>query len=196
MHTLRRVGRLFLLNALVCALRSGYMSAQTESGAAKAGERDGQHDFDFEIGTWKIHLRRLLHPLTGSNTWVEFDGTSVTRKVWGGRANLEEFEVDDAETRTHIEGVTLRLYNPQSHEWRIYWANGKDGTLGQPMIGQFKNGRGEFFDQEEFQGKTIYVRYVWFDITPESARFEQSFSTDGGKTWEPNWITYQTRQKQ
>ena len=199
---LQPVGRFFLLAALVGAAQPGDLAAQTASVAAKAGpdgkagERDGQRDFDFEMGTWKIHLRRLLHPLTGSNTWVEFDGTSVTRKVWDGRANVEEFEVDSPETHTHIEGMTLRLYNPQSHEWRLYWANSKDGTLGQPMIGQFKNGRGEFFDQEEFEGKTIYVRYVWFEITPESARFEQSFSTDGGKTWEPNWITFQTRQKQ
>jgi hypothetical protein len=178
----------------------GGLRAQTEAPAAKAqssqtaAEPDGQRDFDFEIGTWKIHLKRLLHPLSGSNTWVEFDGTSVTRKVWDGRANIEEFEVDSPATNTHIEGMTLRLYNPQSHEWRLYWANSKDGLLGLPMIGRFKNGRGEFYDQEEYEGRTIFVRYVWFDITPNSARFEQSFSIDGGKTWEPNWITIQTRQ--
>ncbi len=154
-------------------------------------ERDGQHDFDFEMGTWKIHLSRLLHPLTGSTTWIEFDGTSVTRKVWDGRAYLEEFEADSP--TGHIEGLTLRLYNPQSHQWNLNWANSKDGTLGQPTIGEFKNGRGEFFDQEPFNGRAILVRYVWSDITPNSAHFEQSFSDDGGKTWEGNWITTQTR---
>jgi hypothetical protein len=156
-----------------------------------SAQRDGQHDFDFEVGTWKIHLRRLLHPLTGSNQWIEFDGTSVTRKVWDGRAFLEEFETDGP--TGHIEGMTLRLYNPESYQWSLYWANSKDGNLGQPMIGQFKNGRGEFYDQEAFNGKTIFVRYVWSDITPNSAHFEQSFSNDGGKTWEVNWITDQTR---
>ncbi|MGA2889177.1 MAG: hypothetical protein ABSE51_14080 [Terracidiphilus sp.] len=167
---------------------------QTDSETAKAttAERDGQHDFDFELGMWKIHLKRLLHPLTGSTTWIEFDGTSVTRKVWDGRAELEEFETDGA--AGHIEGLTLRLYNPQSHQWSLYWATSKTGTLGiPPNIGEFKNGRGEFIDQEPYNGRTILVRMVWSDITPNSGHSEQSFSDDGGKTWEVNWITDQTR---
>ena len=155
-------------------------------------ERDGQHDFDFEIGSWKIHLKRRLKPLTGSNTWVEFDGTSVTRKVWDGRANLEEFETDGP--TGHIEGLTLRLYNPQTQQWSLYWANSKDGTMGgPPNIGEFKNGRGKFYCQDTFNGRAILIRYDWSDITPNSAHFEQSFSDDGGKTWEVNWITDQTR---
>ena len=166
--------------------------AQTNTAnATKATPRDGQCDFDFELGTWKIHLKKLDHPLTGSTTWVEFDGTSVTRKVWDGRAQLEEFETDGA--AGHIEGLTLRLYNPKSHQWSLHWANAKDGMLGVPTIGEFKDGVGEFYDQEEFNGRTIFVRYVWSQITPNTAHFEQSFSTDGGKTWEVNWITDQTR---
>jgi hypothetical protein len=151
---------------------------------------DGQHDFDFEIGTWKIHLSRLKDRLAGSTTWVDFDGTSVTRKVWNGKANLEEFETDSQ--TGHIEGLTLRLYDPQSHQWRIYWANGKDAILGQPMIGEFKNGRGEFFDQEPWNGRAVFVRFIWSNTTA-TPHFEQSFSDDGGKTWEVNWITNQTR---
>jgi hypothetical protein len=154
---------------------------------------DGQHDFDFEIGSWKIHLSRLKDRLAGSNTWVEFDGNSVTSKVWNGRANLEEFETDSAEG--HIEGLTLRLYNPQSQQWSIYWANGKDAILGQPMIGEFKNGRGEFFDQETWKGRAILVRFVWSNTSAKSPHFEQSFSDNGGKSWEVNWITDQTRVK-
>lgn len=158
---------------------------------ALAAQRDGQRDFDFEAGIWKIHLKRLLHPLTGSTTWVEFDGTSVTRKVWGGNAWLEEFETKGSTGK--VEGLTVRLYNPQSHQWRLYWANSKDGTLGLPTIGEFNNGRGEFYDQEDYNGRSILVRYIWSDITPNSAHFEQSFSSNGGKTWEVNWITDQTR---
>jgi hypothetical protein len=153
-----------------------------------------QHDFDFEMGSWKIHLSRLQDRLAGSTTWVEFDGTSVTRKVWDGRANLEEFETDSP--TGHIEGLTLRLYNPQSHQWSIYWANSKDPALGQsiqPMVGEFKNGRGEFYDQELWKGRSVFVRFIWSDITPNSAHFEQSYSDDGGKTWEVNWITNQRR---
>ncbi len=127
---------------------------QQNSGASQStspqtsAEPDGQHDFDFEIGSWNIHLKRRLHPLTGSNTWVEFDGTSVTRKIWDGRSQIEEFETTGVGGR--VEGLTLRLYRPEAHQWYLYWANGKDGILGQPMIGEFKNGVGEFYDQEEF----------------------------------------------
>jgi hypothetical protein len=156
-------------------------------------ERDGQHDFDFEIGTWKTHLKRLLHPLTGSTTWVEYEGTSVVRKVWNGRANLLELEADGP--GGHFEGLNLRLYNPQSHQWSLNFANSNGGTLSQPTIGEFKNGRGEFFDQESFNGSAILVRFVISDITPDSCRFEQAFSDDGGKTWEVNWIATDTRVK-
>jgi len=159
-----------------------------------AAPADGQHDFDFELGSWKIHLSRLQDRLAGSTTWVEFDGTSVTRRVWDGRANLEEFETDSA--TGHIEGLTLRVYNPQTRQWSIYWANSKDPALGQPiqpMVGEFKDGRGEFYDQELWKGRAVFVRFVWSKITPNSAHFEQSYSADGGKTWEVNWITDQTR---
>jgi hypothetical protein len=160
---------------------------------AQSADHDGPGDFDFELGSWKIHLKRLLHPLTGSTTWAEFDGSSVTRKVWNGRAQIEEFETDGAAGR--VEGLTLRLYDPQTHQWSLYWANSKDGLLGMPTIGEFKNGRGEFFDQELSgrNGRAIFVRYVWSNITINSAHFEQSFSDDGGKTWEANWVTDQTR---
>jgi hypothetical protein len=156
-------------------------------------ERDGQHDFDFELGSWKIHLKRLVHPLTGSTIWVEFDGTSVTRKVWDGRADLEQFETDGA--AGHIEGLTLRTYNPQSRQWSLYWANSKDGAVGIPTVGEFRNGVGEFYDQEPINGRAVLVRFVWSRITQNSAHFGQSFSEDGGKTWEVNWITDQTRVK-
>jgi len=195
MKAWQEAGKLFLLSALILASHPKHFLAQTDAqatkGQAATERRDGQHDFDFELGSWKIHLKRLLHPLTGSTTWTEFVGTSVTRKVWDGRAQIEEFETDGASG--HIEGLTLRLYSPQSHQWSLYWANSRDAALGLPTIGEFKNGRGEFFDQEPFNGRSILVRYVWSEITPNSAHFEQSFSDDGGKTWEVNWITDQQR---
>jgi hypothetical protein len=117
------------------------------------------------------------------NHLVEFDGTSVTRKAWDGRADVEEFETDGA--AGHIEGMTVRLYSPQSHQWSLYWANGKDGTFLTPLIGGFKDGRGEFYDQQFYEGKSIYNRFIWSEITPNSAHFEQSFSTDGGKRGRP-----------
>jgi hypothetical protein len=164
-----------------------------ESSVPVSAPRDGQHDFDFEIGTWKTHLSRLDHPLTGSTTWIEYKGTSVVRKVWNGWANLVELEVDGP--TGHIQGLSLRLYNPQSHQWSINYANSAGGSLGTPTIGEFKNGRGEFFSQEPFNGRTILVRNIWSDITPRSCHFEQAFSDDGGKTWEVNWIATDTRVK-
>ena len=155
--------------------------------------RDGQNDFDFEIGNWNTHISRLQHPLTGSTTWVEYHGTSVVRKIWGGRANMVELEVDSP--AGHIEGISLRLYNPQSHQWSLNFANSRVGALSVPTVGEFRNGRGEFFDQEEFKGRMILVKNVWMDMTANSCRFEQSFSDDGGKTWEVNWIAVDTRTK-
>jgi hypothetical protein len=161
--------------------------------AAAAQSRDGQHDFDFEIGFWKTHIRRLQHPLTGSTTWVDYDGTSLVRKIWNGRANLVELEVDGP--GGHLEGLSLRLYNPDSRQWSLNFANSAGGTLGVPTVGAFRDGRGEFIDQEAFNGRMILVRNVWTDITATSGRFEQSFSDDGGKTWELNWVAVDTRLK-
>lgn len=160
----------------------------------KPTARDGQHDFDFEIGTWKTHLRRLMHPLAGSTTWVEYEGSSVVRSVWNGRANLVELEVDGPSG--HLEGLSLRLYNPQSRQWSLNFANSATGVMSQPTVGEFTNGRGEFFDQEPFNGRMILVRNVFLDITPDSYRFEQAFSDDGGKTWEVNWVATDTRLKE
>jgi len=192
--------RICLVVAGLCGLllpRDG--SAQQDSGASvtnsqpAAAARDGQHDFDFDIGTWKTHLSRLVHPLTGSNTWVTLEGITVVRKIWDGKANLAELDVETP--KGHVQVLSLRLYNPEARQWSLNTANSSVGTVSVPTIGDFKNGRGEFYDQEPFNGRTILVRNVWSDITADSCRFEQSFSDDGGKTWEVNWIAVDTRVK-
>lgn len=186
-----------LLCSLVVASLPGF--AQSNSDAPKAdpqktlAPRDGQRDFDFEIGTWKTHLKRLQRPLTGSTTWVEYEGTSVVRKVWDGRANLLELEVDGPAGR--LEGLSLRLYNPESRQWSLNFSNSRTGTLSPPAIGEFKDGRGEFYSQETLNGRAIFVRFIITCSTPDVCRFEQSFSDDGGKTWEVNWIAVDTRVK-
>jgi len=156
--------------------------------------RDGQRDFDFSIGTWKTHVSRLLHPLTASKTWTEYDGTSVVRKVWNGRANLLELEVSGPAGR--IEGAGLRLYNPQSRQWSLNWVSSRDGILNRPMLGEFQGARGEFYDQESFGGRAIFARNRFLDITPNSCRFEQAYSEDGGRTWETNWVMTFTRTRE
>jgi hypothetical protein len=162
--------------------------ANTKASAA----RDGQHDFDFNLGAWRTHVKRLLHPLTGSSTWAEYDGTSLVSKVWDGRASLLELDADGPAGR--IEGLGLRLYNPESHQWSLNWASSVDGEFQQPpMIGQFVSGRGEFVDHEVFSGKSILTRNTFSGISPDFARFEQAFSDDGGRSWETNWFMTFTR---
>ncbi|MGE3949742.1 MAG: hypothetical protein AB7F88_00330 [Pyrinomonadaceae bacterium] len=168
-------------------------SVTTTSTPPKIDRRDGQHDFDWEIGTWKTHLKRRLKPLTGSETWVEYEGTSVVRKVWNGRANLVELDVRGPSGR--IEALALRLYNPESRQWSLNFSNSAGGTMAPPTIGEFKNGRGEFYNQETLNGRSIFVRFIIYCSTPDVCRFEQAFSDDGGKTWEVNWIATDTRVK-
>lgn len=191
MRVTRTVIRLL---GFVLALQANAGLAQQEPytrSTPTSQQRDGQHDFDFEIGTWKTHLRRLLRPLTGSTAWVEYDGTTVVRKVWDGRANLVELVVDGP--AGDIEALSLRLYDSQSHQWSLNFSSLGSGSMSTPAIGGFGNGRGEFFNHETLNGRAILVRFVISDITPSSCRFEQSFSGDGGKTWEANWIAVDTR---
>jgi len=160
---------------------------------AQTNQRDGQHDFDFEIGTWKTHLRRLQKPLSKSTTWVEYDGTTVVSKVLDGRANLVELKVDGPAGR--LEGLSLRLYNPQTRQWTLNYANIRDGQMTTPSIGEFKDGRGEFYNDDTYNGRPIVVRFIITKIADDQYRFEQSFSDDGRKTWEVNWIAIDTRVK-
>jgi hypothetical protein len=158
-------------------------------------ERDGAHDFDFLIGNWKAHVRRLPDRLNGSNTWIEYDGISNHKKLLDSNANFEEFEVDNPEKHLHIKAQTLRLYNPESHQWSIYLVDVDKGVISlPPVVGEFTGNRGEFYDQEDYKGRAILVRYVWLNNSPRSARMEQSFSPDGGKTWEVNWICELSRE--
>ncbi|SFS16835.1 BNR/Asp-box repeat-containing protein [Dyella sp. OK004] len=155
--------------------------------------RDGQHDFDFNVGVWHTHIRRLQHPLSGASDWVELHGTVTVQTIWNGKAQVEEIEADGPAGR--FEGMTLFLYNPAAHQWAQYFSSSGQGTLDTPSVGEFKNGRGEFYDQESYQGRTILVRGLWSDITPDTHRFEQAYSDDGGKTWEANFVADLTRTK-
>jgi hypothetical protein len=168
-------------------------SHSAKASVKKASQRDGQRDFDFAFGTWETRVWRLVNPLAGNNRWAEYEGTTVITKIWNGRANLAELEADG--TEGHLQVLSLRLYNPESGQWRLYAASSRNGTLSVPTVGEFKDGRGEFFDQETFNGRSILVRNVCSDITADSCRFEQAFSDDGGKTWEVNWIAVDTRVK-
>jgi hypothetical protein len=173
-----------LLFAPACA------TAQTQL-AQQVTPRDGAQDFDWEIGAWRTHLRRLQNPLSGSTTWVEYEGTSLVHGYLDRRANLVELSVEGSAGR--IEGMSLRLYNPETRQWSLHYASVRSGELTPPVVGGFTNGRGEFYADDTLNGRPIRVRFVISDITENSARFEQAFSGDGGQTWEVNWIAVDTR---
>lgn len=159
--------------------------------AAASVPVDHQHDFDFEFGSWTATLK-WRPPLSQTANWVTYTGTSVVRKVWGGRANLGELEVAGGTNR--IEGMSLRIYNRQTRTWSIYFANANPGSLGTvPTVGRFSNGRGEFYDDEQYRGKPVRLRFVFSNLTPTSFDFAQSYSGDGGKTWIANWVAHFTR---
>jgi hypothetical protein len=175
---------LFLGVALAVPLHS-----QTSDNPANLPQRDGSHDFDFLIGDWTAHVRRLPDRLNNSTAWVEYDGISNHHKLLDSNANFEQFEVTSTDKKLHIKAQTLRLYNPETRQWSIYLVNLDKGTIDlPPVVGGFTGNRGEFFDQEPYKGRAILVRYLWLNISPKSARMEQSFSPDGGKTWEVNWV--------
>src|SRR5580692_7481767 len=132
----------------------------------KVAARDGRHDFDFNIGVWKTHIRRVLDPLSGSTQSMELNGTVTVRKVWNGRAQLEEIEAEGP--NGHWEGLTLFLYNPEAHQWSQTFSDSKTGMMNTPTIGSFQDGRGELFGVDTFHDKLVLVRDVWSNITPTS----------------------------
>jgi hypothetical protein len=185
--------RLFVTRAVALLLAASPLALATTPSiqAAMAGtQRDGTHDFDWDIGAWRTHQRRRLRPLTGSNQWVDYTGTDVVRGLWDG-ANTGTIEADGP--AGHLEIFTIRLYDPASHQWSISFTNPGAGVMSPALTGGFKSGRAEFYDQEPYQGREILVRFTISDITVNSCRFEQAFSDDGGKEWEVNFIVTERR---
>jgi hypothetical protein len=167
------------------------LSATAVGAATPAATHDGSHDFDFTFGTWTEHSRRLLHPLTGSNDWIEWDGRTVVRKIWGGRANMAEFK--GVTPSGPLELIALRVYNPSSRQWSLNFATAGVGKLGDiACVGEFKDGRIDFYDQEPLDGRAILVRFSVYSTGADTHVSEQAFSADGGKTWEVNWINRYT----
>lgn len=182
----------FALALALCA--PAFTASAPAQQAAPVATRDGGHDFDFLIGDWKAHVRRLPDRLVGSNKWIEYDGISRHHKLLDSNANFEEFDVRTADGSGRIKAQTLRLYNPDSRQWSIYGIDLDKGQMPMPAtVGSFDGKRGEFYDHEAWKGRMIWVRFVWQDLGPHAARMEQSFSDDGGKTWEVNWVCDLTR---
>jgi hypothetical protein len=192
--TVDRHSRSGLLAAgAACLLLCCGASAAESSAPSTDATRDGSHDFDFNFGVWNTHIRRLVHPMSGSKDYIELNGTVSVRKVWDGRAQLEEIETDGP--NGHWEGMTLFLYNPASHQWSQTFVNSSSGQISQSTIGSFKDGRGELYSQDSYNGRSILVRGTWSDITPNAHKYEEDYSADGGKTWEAVFLADLTRKQ-
>ena len=180
-----------VLLAAVLAASSTIASAQ--QAAAPVVQRDGQKDFDWEIGTWTTRVRVLQNPLTGeAPKWAEFEGTSVVKPLLDGRANFVELSV--ARTGGKIEGGSLRLYNPQSRQWSLNYASLRNGLLTAPVYGGFDaTGRGTFYGQDTVGDRFVLVRFIITRTSDKEAHFEQAYSADGGMNWETNWFAVDTR---
>ncbi|UOX88621.1 hypothetical protein MUY14_44305 [Amycolatopsis sp. FBCC-B4732] len=142
------------------------------------------NDFDFFIGSWTVTNRRLGTLLAGSDDWTEFPGTSTCWSLFEGRGNVDEITFPTLGSH----GCTLRLFDVEREEWSLYWASSRDGLLQPPVTGAFKDGRGDFYGDDTYEGTPIKVHYAWTGTTTGSPRWEQAFSTDGGRTWESNWV--------
>jgi hypothetical protein len=127
----------------------------------------------------------LKDPLSGSTSWIEYDGTHTIRRVWGGRANLGELEADGP--AGHIEAMSPRLYSAKTHLWSVSYANPHEGILSQPVVGHFKDGHGEFYGQETYKGRVVLVREIYSPMDSKTRSLEIAYSEDGGRSWETNW---------
>ncbi len=154
-------------------------------------DHDGRHDFDFYIGRWQVRNERLKQRWVGSTEWDVFDATDVCRSIIGGLGTIDEYDTDHYGER--LSGVTLRLYDLKSRLWSAYWASNRTGVLEPAVVGVFHDGIGTFIGRDVDAGKPILVRYRWSEITPTSAKWDQAYSDDDGKTWETNWTMRMTR---
>lgn len=178
--------------ALMLALRAHPSLAKQESTRAmsNADQHDGSHDFDFYFGRWHVANERLKERLVGSNDWEHFEATQECHPILGGVGNIDDFQTAWGGGFT---GMTLRLFNIARREWSLYWASNRDGVLEPPVVGRFENGVGTFLGRDQHKGTPVLARFMWSHITPNSALWQQAFSTDEGKTWETNWIMRMTR---
>lgn len=153
--------------------------------------RDGSHDFDFARGAWHTHITRVLDPFDGGTHTVTSDGTKTAAPILSGRGWMEEIEAEGP--NGHWSAATLFLYNAKSGQWSQAYVNSSSAEVEAPGIGEFKDGRAEFYSTEKYKDHNVIVRGVWSDITANSHRYEIFFSQDGGRTWAAVFKAYLTR---
>jgi hypothetical protein len=175
-----------LLAFALSSIAPAYGQDRSRHPQVAGATQSGVHDFDFQVGEWRVH-HRVKQPGNDSR-WLEFEGTCSNRSLMDGAANVEDNTFHKPTGVTH--GVALRAYDPKTAQWAIWWIDGRDpfGALDPPLKGRFVNGVGTFYSDGTLDGKPVRTRFIWSHITPTSARWEQAYSFDAGKTWETNWI--------
>jgi len=183
---LRRPLAAGMLFAAIGSTRVAHSQSVDSSAAKNAPNLTALRDFDFLVGEWRVHHRTMR--ASGTGQWQEFDGWASNRALMDGWANVEDHRFD--KTTGVTRAVALRAYDPRTAQWAIWWIDGRDPhrPMDPPVKGRFENGVGTFYSDEVHDGKPIRVRFIWSRITARSAQWEQAFSSDGGTTWETNWI--------
>jgi hypothetical protein len=185
-----------LLN--LCLAAPGQLAAQSHQDSGPGMNQaesavPGLHDFDFLVGQWQAHHRKLRQRLANNHEWIEFEGTLFNQPLMGGYSNVDDtvLSVPGAPYR----GVALRSFDPRTQQWSIWWLDSRTPSepLDPPMIGRFHNGVGTFYGDDTVKGKRVRARFIWSNITPTSGHWEQADSPDEGKTWETNWVQDITR---
>jgi len=192
MRKAKRALAMVRVSAVTCILlMGGARGHATDGSPGNSGIRDGQRDFDFNVGVWHADITQTLDPFASVAGTIELRGVVTVRKVWGGNAELQELEADGP--KGHWEGLTLFLYNPSAHQWSQSFANSRSGALSSANVGSFRDGRIVLIGQDTWKAQAILVRAVWSDIKAESYRYEESYSNDGGTTWKPAFVATLTR---
>ncbi len=151
---------------------------------------DGRHDFDFYHGHWRVRNERLKRRLVGSDEWESFEASQTSLPLLGGIGNVDDFVTS---WNDGFLGMTLRLFDLEARQWRIYWASNRSGVLEPPVIGRFAHGVGTFHGRDLHEDRPVLTRFTWSDITQDSAHWQQALSADDGATWETNWHMWMTR---
>jgi hypothetical protein len=151
----------------------------------------GAHGFDFLLGRWTVKHRRLAARLQGSSDWVEFPGTLEVASILGGAGDIDQNVLEVPTGRYHA--TSLRIFDRQTQLWSVYWIDGRDATVANPVVGRFEGRVGHFYNDDDLGGRPIRVRFIYEDLGPRSARWSQAFSPDAGKSWEVNWTMEFTR---
>lgn len=174
-----------------CNLEGEHMSAFAVSSdgslAIKASGTSSSHDFDYLVGQWNIRNRTLKEPLVGSEEWGEFDATQELRPLLLGQGNFDVFRAElDGKA---FEGLTVRLFDPKTRLWTIYWADSNEMKLDDGKVGSFDGAEGDFFGREVVGGKSVIVRFHWDKRDARAPVYSRAFSVDKGRTWEWNWYS-------